>query len=63
MWRVAAVVLLTPVYIAVAWGAYFAAKRIASLLVTSQLDQTIMAVMAVMLVFALLWPAINATDG
>jgi hypothetical protein len=62
MWRLAVLVLLTPVYIAVAWGVYFAAKWVASLLVSSQLDQTIMAVIAAVLTFAVLWAVINATD-
>jgi hypothetical protein len=62
MWRRAVLVLLTPVCIAVAWGVYFAAKWVASLLVSSQLDQTIMAVMAAVLTFAVLWEVINATD-
>ena len=62
MWRLAVLILLTPVYIAVAWGIYFAAKWVASLLVSSQLDQTIMAVMAAVLAFVVLWAVINATD-
>ena len=62
VWRAAVLVLLTPVYIAVAWGAYFAAKWVASFLVASQLDQTIMGVMATVLIFAVLWAVINATD-
>jgi len=47
-------VLLTLGGVAGAWGSYLAAKWIASLLVASPLDQTVMAIMAVVAAYVAL---------
>lgn len=41
--------------IAIAWGIYLGAKQIAALLVASQIDQAVMAALAVALTYAVDW--------
>lgn len=62
MWRIAAFVLLTPLYTAAAWGIYLGAKWIAALLVASQVDQTAMGVLAVVIASVVIWSLVVSGD-
>jgi hypothetical protein len=62
MWRVPVFLLLVPIYTAIAWGSYIGAKWLLTLLGVSGTDQVVMAVMAVILLFAVAWAMFAATD-
>jgi hypothetical protein len=50
MWRIAAFFILSPIYVAVAWGVYLIAKLGASFIVESPIDRTAMAIIAAAIV-------------
>ena len=55
MGRVVAFVFVAPANIAIAWGAYLGSKWVASLLVQSQVDQTVMGLLAVVALYTVGW--------
>jgi hypothetical protein len=46
MWRVAAFLILTPIYVATAWAIYLGGKIVAAFIVESPIDQAAMALIA-----------------
>ena len=56
-------VVLSPVYVSLSWAIYLGSKWIAGLLGVSVIDQTVMGVMAVVLVFAVFWAAMASLES
>jgi hypothetical protein len=62
MWRLPVFILIVPINVSIAWATFLGAKLVAALVVTSPVDQTVMAVMAVVLLFAIGWAIMASPD-
>jgi hypothetical protein len=52
-WVFFAIIILSPIYVAIAWAVYLGAKWLAAFIAQSDIDQTVMAAIAVIIVLGL----------